>query len=415
MARQTRSSQLETRSARLRLPISRKAKFVKLAPGLGLGYRRTQTGGTWVCRGADGKGGNWEKALGIADDFAEANGETVFDFWGAQERAKSIAAGPVAGAERNRAKPITVAEALDAYEADLKMRGGDPHNAERVRVHLSPTLAGTPVAILTKLDFTHWRSGLRKKGLAPSSINRVASMFKAACNLAASHDERINNQSAWTGGLKNLSDATETRNVILADQPVRKIVETAYAVEREFGLLVEVAAFTGARVSQIARITVADLQDERADPRLMMPVSRKGRGQKKIPLRPVPIPADLAERLRAAAGERSSSAPLLMKASGEPWKKSDHAKRFDKVAAKLTLDAEVTLAALRHSSIVRQLLKGVPTRVVAVNHDTSVQMLERTYSAHITEHSDGATRAALLPSAPPAAAASNVVRMRPGP
>jgi len=82
MTRQTRSSQLETRSARLRLPVSRKAKFVKLAPGVGLGYRRTKSAGTWVVRVADGKGGNWEKALGNADDFAETNGETVFDFWG---------------------------------------------------------------------------------------------------------------------------------------------------------------------------------------------------------------------------------------------------------------------------------------------------------------------------------------------
>ena len=32
------------------------------------------------------------------------------------------------------------------------------------------------------------------------------------------------------------------------------------------------------------------------------------------------------------------------------------------------------------ASIVRQLLKGVPTRVVAAHHDTSVAMIERNYS-----------------------------------
>jgi hypothetical protein len=45
---------------------------------------RNQSGGTWVVRVADGKGGNWEKAIGGADDFSEANNETVFDFWQAQ-------------------------------------------------------------------------------------------------------------------------------------------------------------------------------------------------------------------------------------------------------------------------------------------------------------------------------------------
>jgi len=67
------------------------------------------------------------------------------------------------------------------------------------------------------------------------------------------------------------------------------------------------------------------------------------------------------------------------------------------VAKATELDpAEVTLYALRHSSIVRQLLAGVPTRVVAATHDTSVAMLERTYSRCIGEHSDALTRVALL-------------------
>jgi hypothetical protein len=44
--------------------------------------------------------------------------------------------------------------------------------------------------------------------------------------------------------------------------------------------------------------------------------------------------------------------------------------------------------ALRHSNIVRQILAGVPLRVVAVNHDTSVGMLERTYSRYIGDHAD---------------------------
>ena len=68
MARSTRSTKLETRSARLRLPVAKKPVFVKIGPSVGLGYRRNQTAGTWVARVADGKGGNWTKAIGTADD-----------------------------------------------------------------------------------------------------------------------------------------------------------------------------------------------------------------------------------------------------------------------------------------------------------------------------------------------------------
>jgi hypothetical protein len=59
--------------------------------------------------------------------------------------------------------------------------------------------------------------------------------------------------------------------------------------------------------------------------------------------------------------------------------------------------------ALRHSSIVRQLLGNVPVRVVAVNHDTSVAMLERTYSRHIGDHADALARRTLLDVSEPSA------------
>ena len=60
--------------------------------------------------------------------------------------------------------------------------------------------------------------------------------------------------------------------------------------------------------------------------------------------------------------------------------------------------------------IVRQILAGVPIRVIAVNHDTSVAMIERTYSRHIGDHADLLARGALLDTAEPVGA--NVVPMR---
>ena len=200
--------------------------------------------------------------------------------------------------------------------------------------------------------------------------------------------------------------------MILPETAVRTIIGKANEHSVEFGLLVEVAAVTGARMSQLARLEVQDLQDGRTDPRLMMPGSRKGRGKKKIARRPVPIPVGLATKLRGIVKDRPLDAALLIKpapeaqnASGEesaallpmPWKKSDHSRRFARTVEATGLDPnEVTINALRHSSIVRQLLAGVPLRVVAVNHDTSVVMIERTYSRHIGDHADALARGALL-------------------
>src|SRR6516165_115622 len=107
MARRTRAAGLETRSSRLKLPVAKKPNFVKIGPGLGLGYRRNTTAGTWVLRAADGKGGNWTKAIGAADDFNEADGKAVLDFWQAQDRARAIAR---VGSDRDGddSRPITI-------------------------------------------------------------------------------------------------------------------------------------------------------------------------------------------------------------------------------------------------------------------------------------------------------------------
>ena len=118
MAQRSRASR---REARLKLPVAKKPIFTKISPGVGLGYRRNMTAGTWVVRAADGRGGNWTKAIGTADDFDEADGKIVLDFWQARDRA-----GVIARADRNgdqhEGRPATVAEALDRYEADLETR-----------------------------------------------------------------------------------------------------------------------------------------------------------------------------------------------------------------------------------------------------------------------------------------------------
>lgn len=62
----------------------------------------------------------------------------------------------------------------------------------------------------------------------------------------------------------------------------------------------------------------------------------------------------------------------------------------------------MTIYASRHSNIVRQIVAGVPIRVVAVNHDTSIAMLERTYSRYIGDHADALARGALLDTSEPA-------------
>jgi hypothetical protein len=52
---------------------------------------------------------------------------------------------------------MTVADAIAAYKRDLKSRGGQQSNATRVEKHLTSSLAGKPVGLLTVRDLQAWR------------------------------------------------------------------------------------------------------------------------------------------------------------------------------------------------------------------------------------------------------------------
>ena len=135
--------------------------------------------------------------------------------------------------------------------------------------------------------------------------------------------------------------------MILPELILRDIIGAARRQSAEFGLLVEVAAVTGARVSQLARIEVQNLPADREAPRLMLPTSKKGKGQKSVQRRQVPIPIGLAAKLRVLSAGRPATEPLLVKPSGEPWKKSDHSRLFARAAKAASEDPErVTMYAL---------------------------------------------------------------------
>jgi integrase len=381
MARRTRSASLENRTNRLKLPIRKKPYTALIAPGIFLAYRRNAGPGTWSvkCNG-------WLKRFGLADDHEDANAESVMSYWQALEKAKTLAR----AGDGNSETPISVSDAVDAYEADLETRGGRKYNATQLRLHLTDAMMSKAVALLTERELRDWRAGLVKKGLKPSSADRIGRSFKAALALAARNDKRIANSSAWKNGLRKLPDSEVARNVILPDQTVAALVGGSYNEDQDFGALIDVLAETGARESQIFKLTPHDLQDHHpTGPRLMMPTSRKGKNRK-IEYRPLPISPRLAKVLRHQAKGRPAHGPLFEKM----WNLATH---FRPVVESLDLGPEVTPYALRHSSIVRQLLKGVPTRVVAAHHDTSVAMIEKNYSRYIIgDPSEAMTRATLI-------------------
>jgi integrase len=334
MARRIRSFSLETRTARLKLAVSKKPYPVQLAPKIALTYRRNRGAGVWSVKAPFGL-----KKFAIADDLEDANGESVMTYWQALDKARTLARAGEGSSDRL----ITVG-AIDNYEADLAARGGMKDNATAIRRNLPDTLAAKPVALLTEKELRTWRNGIVKRGLKPASADRVARVFKAALHLAASDDPRIVNLTAWKNGLKRLPDGETARNVILSDEAVRAVVHACYQDAQELGVFIDTLAESGARESQALRVEVADLLDDPIAPRLMLPSSRKGRNRK-IQRKPLPISPRLAAILRQAAVGRATHAPLLDRIRGL-------SERFRTAIRHLGLDPDATPYALIPTALI---------------------------------------------------------------
>jgi integrase len=399
-----RSSSLETPTARLKLKVRKRPYWAKVGPGTWVGYRRNQGAGTWSARVGNEDGKGWEKRIAFADDLEPTRPPLVLNYWGAIAEVQKLGrADP--DAPEDPSKPITLDEALARYETDLRSRSAHAYNARHPRRHLTAALLSKPVLLLSPDDLEKWCRRLIEKGkLKPASINRMINGVRACLELAAPERSHI-----WQKGLQKLPNATRARHLVYPDSVIRRILGAADANDPALGLLCAVLAETGARASQVQRLLVEDLIDG-PRPKLMVSRSAKGggrhRAERKLQRYPVPITPQLAQRLRAAAAGRGDDAPLLLRCNGRPWTAGgpacDYRDSFRKVVADIGLGA-CTAYCFRHSSIVRALLAGISTKLVAALHDTSAAMIEAHYGKYIAEHehADQLARSALLqPEAP---------------
>jgi hypothetical protein len=403
MPRKARSS-FETATARLRLPIkeNKKPYWERLGPGLSLGYRRNDHAGSWSIRAADGAGGEWLKRIGTADDYEAANDSDVLSYEQAVAEARRLYRGKD-DTDHDPSKPVTLAEALTAYQADLRARSANTYNATSARIHLTPSLLSKPLALISADELKAWRDRLVAKGLVASSVNRIRSCLRAALELSAPNRSHV-----WKQGLETLPNATRARKLIFSDDVIRALVAEAYRHDAALGLLCDVLAVTGTRPIQAQRLRIEDLIGG-DKPRLMVSKSAKGggrnRSEKKLQRYPVPITAGLHAKLKAAAKGRPDDAPLLLQADGRPWHErnphGDYRRGWVEIIKAAGLAPDATAYLFRHSSIARMLMRGLHTKLVADLHDTSEKMIRAHYGKYIVEHSDEIARTALLHDEPP--------------
>jgi integrase len=319
---------------------------------------------------------------------------------------------------------------VETYIVARKIR--DPKAGRDAELRLSHHVLSAPLAdrfllSLHEGDLSVWRSALQRGGragnankspLAPATVARLLNDLRAAMFAAARKSKApAALLTIITDGLRAPRQPDRARpKQILADAEIRKLVEAAFIQGPDFGALVMVLAATGARMDQVARLTVADFQP--AARRLMVPSSRKGRAEKQVTHIAVPLPDDVVVRLRPITAGRPGHEALLLRwhhqqvagdsntgapprwerVSRKPWSNAAQMTRTWRVTiGNAKLPTNLVPYCLRHSSIVRGLRAGLPVRLVSAVHDTSVAMIEKHYAAFIVDAVEDLLRRAVVP------------------
>lgn len=387
-----------------------------------LGYQKGRAGGRWLVRWYQQAAKSYKRIeLGDADDVLDI--ETL-DYRSAVQAAIAAVAEARKKLAADAAGPVpTVQMSVDVYIAARNAKKSatesrevksDAESTLKKHVMGDVTLCATRLDELTEAQLADWRSTL-DPSLKASRRRRIVNDFKAALN--ASHRmerRRLPPEFGETvkAGLAAEIGAMESEEVardnqILDDDIIRQIVAGAGEQDADFGRMILCLAATGARFSQLRRMKVRDAQLSMR--RLLVPHSRKGRNRS-AGFSPVRVGADVIEALRTVTIGRRADEPLL-----ERWrhKQTGPAKWVQDRRGEWTSAAELTrpwaalsdklgLAgvvpySLRHSSIVRGIAAGLPIRLVAAMHDTSVAMIEKHYSRWIVEGLEEMAARAIIP------------------
>lgn len=421
MARTVTDIRLETRSARGRLPARKKPYYRLIDAGRHLGYYKGPRGGTWLAR-LNKDGSYRERTLGAADDVLDADGHQIFTFSQAQAAAREWFVEASKEPAEPKAQELLIRDVIATYVAERGERERQRHGP-RAPTHAARSsltkhvlrrsgLGELQIGALTVEALRKWRREIEG---SLSTRQRVTNDFKAALNsVPADGNTRYIIKEGLATPISEVaafsSHAGDERSRILDDEDVRRLLR---AIEQEGDEdvfhMCHVLAATGTRFAQACRLRVGDFQAERR--RLLIPPSFKGRPGSRRAAVPVQLGDDTIELLLGVVAHREKNEILLerwrrVQVKGAIWEKdrrgpwtsaAELTRPIRKAARSIGLPSHTSSYVFRHSSIMRALRDNQPTRLVAQLHDTSIQMIERNYTAYLADALEELARRAIIP------------------
>lgn len=409
MSRVRRDAKLDTRSARLRLKTGGEPYWTMLARGEALGYYRPADGGagTWRARVLQAGGGHRKAAIGMADDYADADGQEVLNFAQAQAKAREWfdRARLDNGEEVPQRGPFTVADAWALYLNDCARRG--VKRPDRLgfgaKHYILPALGHIEVEKLTQRRIEKWHSEMAAsaprrrakkfadkvaEGPVPStpeqkrkrraSANRVLTMLKSALNIAKRQQKVTCTADTWRE-VQPFGNADAARVGYLNLEEQARLVN---ACEPDFRRIVQGGLFTGARIGELARLKAEDFDPENES--VFIAPGKNGKGRHVFLAK-----EGVAFFLEAVAGleggalifthEAFNGRQWLQPRAQRAWKVSDH-QRPMRAACEAAKIAPLGFHQLRHSYASALIAAKIPLAYVAemLGH-TGTRMVEKHY------------------------------------
>ena len=303
-------------SARLKLPVALiTSRYTgTIEPGLSIGYRKVATDkpGTWIVRKwDDGKysviNSRRQRQLGIADDFADADGDNVLA-WPSPDRST----GP---AQDNRQGRLAVRDAAALYVAHLKVDHRTPmaiENAEYViGKHIFQPILPVLASPVYQRSVITWREAIVAQAGDDPEMRAAASDSQSNVDNAAS-DLEFRRQGKEVRS-RCMADVGKYKGVERARERYLSIEEAQRLVQccdDNLRPLVQAALQTGCRYSELAALEARDL-DLRAG-------TIKIRQSKNGHARNVLLSARGRDTISRISAARSGSERLFTRSGGEP-------------------------------------------------------------------------------------------------
>jgi site-specific recombinase XerD len=381
MGRRVRDTNLESRDARAKLKRRGKPYWRAIGKGLHVGYRKNRPGySVWTGRRRRDDGGYETFEIGLADDIVDANGESVLDFWQAQEVARTTTP-----KSRKGVSAYLVKHAVSDYVLHL----GDKQSAMGIKYRLAAycePLMNRPVAELTTEELERWHRDMAKlppRGRTPRggpqqyrtidgeegerkrkvSANKLRDMLNSCLNHAFMRG-KVHDNSAWRR-LKPFKGVAIPRSRFLTIAECTRLLN---ACDGDFRVLVRAGLETGMRVGELRRLQVRDLNS--AAGTLHVRKSKTGRDRHVI------LTSDaVAFFVQLATGRRGSD--LLL---GREWTPNQHERLIREACIRASIEPRVVFHELRHTYASLCVMAAVPLMVVARNLGHSdTRQVEKTY------------------------------------